>query len=134
MIQKKKFYKEKSLSESINLIPMINLIFLFLIFFLLTGVIQKKDDKEVNIPESYYGKKKTEDRKTLIVKKDGSFLWNNEVINIEDLKKIIDKNSNIIINIDEKTSIQNLNKIIKVFKLKKIKKIFINVKHKNDKI
>ena len=38
------------------------------------------------------------------------------VINIEDLKKIIDKNSNIIINIDEKTSIQNLNKIIKVFK------------------
>ena len=97
-------------------------------------MIQKKDDKEVNIPESYYGKKKTEDRKTLIVKKDGSFLWNNEVINIEDLKKIIDKNSNIIINIDEKTSIQNLNKIIKVFKLKKIKKIFINVKHKNDKI
>ena len=58
------------------------------------------------------------------MKKDGSFLWNNEVINIEDLKKIIDKNSNIIINIDEKTSIQNLNKIIKVFKLKKIKKKF----------
>ena len=66
MIQKKKFYKEKSLSESINLIPMINLIFLLLIFFLLTGVIQKKDDKEVNIPESYYGKKKLRTGKHLL--------------------------------------------------------------------
>ena len=37
---------------------MINLIFLLLIFFLLTGVIQKKDVVDVSIPESFFGKKK----------------------------------------------------------------------------
>ena len=37
---------------------MINLIFLLLIFFLLTGVVQKKDEVEVTIPESFFWEKK----------------------------------------------------------------------------
>ena len=53
MIQNYKQNK-KNLSESVNLIPMINLIFLLLIFFLLTGVIQKKDNPEISIPELRY--------------------------------------------------------------------------------
>ena len=57
MIQNYKQNK-KNLSESVNLIPMINLIFLLLIFFLLTGVIQKKDNPEISIPESSQGVKK----------------------------------------------------------------------------
>ena len=43
MIRLRKNNKKKEFNDSINLIPMINLIFLLLIFFLLTGVIQKKD-------------------------------------------------------------------------------------------
>ena len=42
MIRLRKNNKKKDFNDSINLIPMINLIFLLLIFFLLTGVIQKK--------------------------------------------------------------------------------------------
>ena len=39
----KKLYKQNNdLGNSINLIPMINLIFLLLIFFMLTGVVRKK--------------------------------------------------------------------------------------------
>ena len=59
MIRLRKNNKKKGFNDSINLIPMINLIFLLLIFFLLTGVIQKKDEVEVTIPESFFGKKKT---------------------------------------------------------------------------
>ena len=44
MIRLRKNNKKKEFNDSINLIPMINLIFLLLIFFLLTGVIQKKDE------------------------------------------------------------------------------------------
>ena len=58
MIRLRKNNKKKDFNDSINLIPMINLIFLLLIFFLLTGVIQKKDEIEVTIPESFFGKKK----------------------------------------------------------------------------
>ena len=129
MIRKKK--NKKKFNDSINLIPMINLIFLLLIFFLLTGVIRYTD---VSIPTSFFGKKKSEIKETLTIKKGGIFIWKNEIINKENLDKILDSNNKIIINIDEEASIQKFNEIIKIFKSKKINKIFINVKHKNDKI
>ena len=125
----KKINKKKDLSESINLIPMINLIFLLLIFFLLTGVIQKKDTVEINIPESFYGEKKNKERETLSIKKNGTMVWNNEQIDIKSLSDLLTSNTNIIINIDEETRIQDFNEVIKTFKLKEIKEILINVKH-----
>ena len=126
--------KKKEFNDSINLIPMINLIFLLLIFFLLTGVIQKKDEIEVTIPESFFGEKKIELKETLTVRKDGSFLWNNREVEKEDILSILENESKIIINIDEEASIKKFNELIKLFKMKEIKKVFINVKHKNDKI
>ena len=126
--------KKKEFNDSINLIPMINLIFLLLIFFLLTGVIQKKDEVEITIPESFFGKKKIELKETLTVRKDGSFLWNNREVEKEDILNILENDSKIIINIDEEASIKKFNELIKLFKMKEIKKVFINVKHKNDKI
>ena len=126
--------KKKEFNDSINLIPMINLIFLLLIFFLLTGVIQKKDEIEVTIPESFFGEKKIELKETLTVRKDGSFLWNNKEVEKEDILSILENDSKIIINIDEEASIKKFNELIKLFKMKEIKKVFINVKHKNDKI
>ena len=126
--------KKKEFNDSINLIPMINLIFLLLIFFLLTGVIQKKDEVEITIPESFFGKKKIELKETLTVRKDGSFIWNNREVEKEDILNILENDSKIIINIDEEASIKKFNELIKLFKMKEIKKVFINVKHKNDKI
>ncbi len=46
---------KKSISDSIDLIPMINLIFLLLIFFMLTGVIKKKDTLDIKRAESIHG-------------------------------------------------------------------------------
>ena len=134
MIRLRKNNKKKEFNDSINLIPMINLIFLLLIFFLLTGVIQKKDEIEVTIPESFFGEKKIELKETLTVKKDGSFLWNNREVEKEDILNILENDSKIIINIDEEASIKKFNELIKLFKMKEIKIVFINVKHKNDKI
>ena len=133
MIRLRKNNKKKEFNDSINLIPMINLIFLLLIFFLLTGVIQKKDEIEVTIPESFFGKKKIELKETLTVRKDGSFLWNNREVEKEDILSILENDSKIIINIDEEASIKKFYELIKLFKMKEIKKVFINVKHKNDK-
>ena len=57
-------HKEKN-PFKLDLIPMINVVFLLLIFFLLTGVIQKKDDTDVSIPTSFFGKKKVKLKKRL---------------------------------------------------------------------
>ena len=124
MIRLRKNNKKKEFNDSINLIPMINLIFLLLIFFLLTGVIQKKDEIEVTIPESFFGKKKIELKETLTVRKDGSFLWNNREVEKEDILNILENDSKIIINIDEEASIKKFNELIKLFKVKEKKESF----------
>ena len=67
-------------------------------------------------------KKKNELKETLTIKKDGSYFWKNEKINKENIKKILESNNKIIINIDEETSIENFNEVIKIFKSKELKK------------
>ena len=133
MIQKKRNNKTINLSDSVNLIPMINIIFLLLIFFLLTGVIQKKDDSSISLPESFFGQKKTNLKKELTIDSDGKILLENSPINIDYLKSMkIISDQILIVNIDEKAKIKQFNEIVKVFKSKGLKKIYINVKHKND--
>ena len=65
----------------------------------------------------------------LTIKKDGSLIWNNKEIDFTSLKSLLDVNNKIIINIDEETSIQNFNNVIKYLNQKEIKKIFLP-KHK----
>ena len=67
MILETKNKKKKDMSESINLIPMINLVFLLLIFFLLTGVIQKQENKEIERPYSMFGVKKEMEKDAFIL-------------------------------------------------------------------
>ena len=44
--------RSRKFKRDLNLIPMINIIFLLLIFFMLTGVIQKKNNINVERPQS----------------------------------------------------------------------------------
>ena len=127
MIRKKRNNKETNLGDSVNLIPMINIIFLLLIFFLLTGVIQKKDESNIALPESFFGKKK------LTIDSEGKILFENSTANLDFLKSMeIISDQIIVINTDEKAKIKRFNEIVKIFKSKGLKKIYINVKHKND--
>ena len=57
--------------KQINLIPLINIIFLMLIFFMLAGTITKIDPHKINIPESIIKSDPKTPFLTLIVKKDG---------------------------------------------------------------
>jgi len=133
MIRKKRNKNKINLGDSVNLIPMINIIFLLLIFFLLTGVIQKKDESGIVLPESFFGKKKVNLKKELTVDSDGSIIFEKSPTNLDLLKSMeIISDEVIVINIDEKAKIKRFNEIIKIFKSKGLKKIYINVKHKND--
>ena len=134
MIPKFRFKKETNLSDSINLIPMINLVFLLLIFFLLTGIIQKKEDPSILIPESDQGMKKDSfsNNYTIQVNENGILKLNEKIIKSEDLNKL--KNSNIdalILNIDKKIKIKKTNEIFKDLKAAGFEKIFLNVTEKD---
>ena len=123
--------KKKSLSESINLIPMINLIFLLLIFFLLTGVIQRKDDPAIIIPESIHGSKKSKSYKTIEINKYAEVKINQNFFKLDEIKNLnLDKNQTTILNIDRDIKVADYNKILKILKFKGLEKISINVKKK----
>ena len=63
----RRFKRRNKPLELVNLIPMINLIFLLLIFFLLTGVISKKDSNDISRPESVYGKEVEIDNSNIVL-------------------------------------------------------------------
>ena len=57
--------------KQINLIPLINIIFLMLIFFMLAGTIAKIDPYKINVPESIIKNDPLTPFLTIIVKKNG---------------------------------------------------------------
>ena len=129
---------KKKIKKDINLTPMINIIFLLLIFFMLTGTIQMKQITLIEKPLSQYSTKDSHnDKNLLLISLDSNenFYLNNELILIEELeKKIIEQeiNQKIFLDLDKKSKIINLNKIIRVLKKKEFKNVYIRTISIND--
>ena len=131
----KKFKRHNKPLEMVNLIPMINLIFLLLIFFLLTGVISKKDSNDINRPESEFGSEVEIDNQNIVftINKENEILYENKRLKIEELSNfILSKDKKYILDLDKESSINFFNKIIKEFKEKDIKKVFVKVIEKEN--
>ena len=121
--------------EMVNLIPMINLIFLLLIFFLLTGVISKKDSNDISRPESEFGNEVEIDNQSIVfsINKNDEILYENKKIKIEELSSfILSTNKKYILDLDKEASIYFFNRIMKLFKEKEIKKVFVKVIEKEN--
>ena len=121
---------KKSISDSIDLIPMINLIFLLLIFFMLTGVIKKKDIIDIKRAESIHGveSKVLNDETLLSLNQDGKIYVNNILTELENLEKSIEfSNSKLVIDVDKRVKILEFNKLLDKIKELNKKKVFIKV-------
>ena len=121
--------------EMVNLIPMINLIFLLLIFFLLTGVISKKDSNDISRPESEFGKEVEIDNQAIVftVNKKNEVLHNNKILKIDELSNfLLSKDRKYILDLDKESSIHFFNRIMREFKNKDIKEVFVKVIEKEN--
>ncbi len=128
---------KKSISDSIDLIPMINLIFLLLIFFMLTGVIKKKDILDIKRAESIHGveSKVLNDETLLSLNQDGNIYLNNILTELDNLENSIDfSNSKLVIDVDKRVKILEFNKLLDKIKELNKKKVFIKVIESNDDI
>ena len=132
----KKLYKQNNdLGNSVNLIPMINLIFLLLIFFMLTGVVRKKDSSEIEKPTSLFGeeRKKNDSLKMLKLNSKNKIFFEEREIKIVDIETIFNSDEkNLILEIDKNSDIYFFNKIMKELKKENIEKIFIKVQEEID--
>ena len=128
---------KKSISDSIDLIPMINLIFLLLIFFMLTGVIKKKDILDIKRAESIHGveSKVLNDETLLSLNQDGKIYLNNILTELDNLESSINvSNSKLVIDVDKRVKILEFNKLLDKIKELSKKKVFIKVIESNDDI
>ena len=123
------FKKQKR--KEINLIPMINIIFLLLIFFMLTGTIQIKQKSLISKPKSIYSQNQDLSKESAIlftIDMEGNYYLDNQKLSLEKVSKAIPKKKKtkkIFLDLDKRSKIINLNKVIKILKDNGFKRIFI---------
>ena len=123
--------RSRKFKKDLNLIPMINIIFLLLIFFMLTGVIQKKNNINVERPQSKNSKiEKNEDFKTsiILIKSSNKIFFEDKEVDYEFLKSKFQNyndESKIVLEVDKNLPVQNFAEILSIFKKNKFNKVFV---------
>ena len=123
------FKKQKR--KEINLIPMINIIFLLLIFFMLTGTIQIKQKSLISKPKSIYSQDQDLSKESAIlftIDMEGNYYLDNQKLSLEKISEEISKKKKtkkVFLDLDKRSKIIDLNKVIKILKDSGFKRIFI---------
>ena len=99
-----------------NLLPLVNIIFLLLIFFMIAGVIQKqKELYDVQLASATIDEYVEREMHTLFIDDDGSLVLNDKAISSSNLSSELKKLGNkkdLIIAADGKLLTESLNKIL----------------------
>ena len=127
--------KKNSDTNENNMLPLVNIIFLLLIFFMIAGVIQKqKELYEVDLGKATIDKYVEKKINTIFINDDGSLILNDKPIAFGNLSKVVasikDK-SELMIAADKELSAFRLNQVLLVLAKQDIKKILI-MTSKND--
>ena len=127
--------KSKKKIKQINLIPLINIIFLMLIFFMLAGTITKIDPHNINIPESIIKNDPSTPFLTIILKKNGAIFVDrkNKKKGLEnkDYLEILRtrKPKEVSLKIDSETPSEYFLNILKILKNENISKVIIETNY-----
>lgn len=115
------FKSTKSASCELNIIPLINVIFLLLIFFMIAGRLEKPDTIETTPPMSLSSEiEESFNSAVVYIQKDGQIAVNEDIVALKDLKTIITAillntpNREITIKADAKTEANKLIEILNI--------------------
>ena len=112
-----------------NLLPLVNIIFLLLIFFMIAGVVQKqKELYEVELGTAVIENYIDSDDKTIFIRKDGTIVFDGNGITDNELKthlKKIEEKEKLVIAADGKITSERLNKILLILTRENIERIVL---------
>ena len=123
------YQEEKKELISINITPLIDIVFLLLIFFMLATSFIQKSTIEVNLSSGTSQSIEKKNVITIILKKDGNIYLNTKLIDLLNIKKEITKkleqNSNYIflIKCHKKVEVQKIIRLIEEIRLAGTNKI-----------
>ena len=118
--------KNKIIGNEDNLLPLVNIIFLLLIFFMLAGVIAKqKELHNVSLASATIEEYIEKDKNTLFINADGTLTLNDQSVSESLLKEklMILKTDNILIAADGSLDSSSLNKILLILSDSKVKNV-----------
>ena len=98
-----------------NLLPLVNIIFLLLIFFMIAGVIAKqKEMYDVDLATAVIDKYSETEDNILFIKSDNSIIFNDTIMTTKTLRDKLKqlKDKDIIIAADKFVSTSRLNKVL----------------------
>jgi len=126
--------KQKKRARSPNLVPLINIVFLLLIFFMLTGTLKRSDIFDISPPESLTGADAEAPELVLLISKSNKLALNNQNIEFSELNtkllNIVQKYplQEVLIKADGKATSGTLSKVINVIREAGIKRAAIVTK------
>jgi len=99
-----------------NLLPLVNIIFLLLIFFMMVGIIERKKDLyDINLATVKLEQYKDQNKTILFIKKNGSVIIDDEAIITKNLQRTLESKNikgDIIIAADSTLTSLKLNKVL----------------------
>ena len=126
--------KQKKRARSPNLVPLINIVFLLLIFFMLTGTLKRSDIFDISPPESLTGADAEAPELVLLISKSNKLALNNQNIEFSELyTKLLNivqeyPLQEVLIKADGKAASGTLSKVINVIREAGIKRAAIVTK------
>jgi biopolymer transport protein ExbD len=80
-----KIRRPKKIDMAVNLTPLIDCVFLLLIFFLLTSWLARPEAIEIELPESSYTEKVEENKLVISIFESGEIALNREIVSLDEL-------------------------------------------------
>ena len=126
--------KHNKRTRTPNLVPLINIVFLLLIFFMLTGTLKRSDIFDISPPESSTGADAEAPELVLLISKSNQIALNNKNIEFSELQKqllvIVETYplQEVLVKADGKAYSGTLSKIINIIRESGIKRAAIVTK------
>lgn len=100
-----------------NLIPLINIVFLLLIFFMIAGKIEQIHDAGLTLPQSSQTKSAIDQPITLQLSKDNEIHLNNELVSFAELPNaltdlLLAHPADVAVRADKQVTYQDLDKVL----------------------
>ena len=119
--------KKSKIDNSDNLLPLVNIIFLLLIFFMMAGVIQKtKELNDVNLATVTIEEYQENNQPVLFINKNGQLILDDTPVTLENLKNNLESVSDekkLLIAADGDLISQQLNEVLTELHDSKIRKV-----------
>ncbi len=119
----------KSNSSDDNLIPLINIVFLMLIFFMVAGQIQRTDSIKIEPPQSVSSLSPEDEKVSLIIVHDGSIHLEDTAVELDQLANLLalqishQPTSSLLIKTDATLPAEKLYEILKYVRAAGFQKI-----------